>query len=117
MTDVNPVVEQGGIDFTRCLVLKPFTVQQVEHRGLLLGAERTPRGRRWFRPGHGNHRFLQAIERAAYHTERSARFDQRDVCSQFVHSGETVVSSSACGVGSPNNCESFFWTSMIVSAR
>src|SRR5581483_6338886 len=53
----------------------------------------------------------------ARHEQRRTRLDQRHVRCQLVHCGDSLCVSVSFAVGSPNSCESFFCTSMIVSAH
>src|SRR5262249_15620435 len=117
--EVTFFVEQGSVDLARRLIDKARTVESLSDNRLLLCVQRARRTRRRRRRVHlrrGN--LAAAIEAAARNRQSLACRSDAKLRSQFRDYGHCGSSFFwPFGSDRPSRSESFFWTSMIVSAR
>ena len=121
--EVPALVQQCRVDLGRSLVDERFAVQHVEDLLPLFVAQRPwrrgPWRGRWLgrRRRFGRPRLTMSIERRSRHAQRLASRCRADVRSEFfdgVHGSLPLPSGGGRGI--PRISESFFWTSMIISA-
>src|SRR5919108_511 len=111
--DITPFIQQRRIDFTRRTVHKPLTVEFLADSCLLSrreGAWGNLRGARF------STRLPGTVQAAARHTQGSTGGLQPDPLGHVFRLLHQSVSFFDTGLA-PTSCATFFWTSMISSAR
>ena len=104
-------IQQGGIHFAGCLILKAFAVQHLAHRRFFRRGQRTRRRwTLWGRAGRdGFDGLLRPIEAPARESHGFAsRYDSEGGCQGFDRLDHARSSFRLGSVGKPSNCETFF---------
>src|SRR5208337_2177774 len=115
--DVPPLVQQRRVDLGRGLVGERLAVEHVEDLPALLVAQRSRWPGPW--PGGGCRRFglTPPVERCSGHAHTAAGCGHGSRRNKFLDGLHGMLPLLSCGGrGIPRISESFFWTSMIVSA-
>jgi hypothetical protein len=115
-----PPVRPSGKDRGRCHIGEALAVEKAQQQ-ILLG-DRERQRRPWPRPRHTPRRGhampgVIAVHEPAVQRERLTGTPQADVRGKLGHSEHHASPFVSSAVGSPSATHSFFWASMISSAR